>query len=203
MLAPVPARQRLSKRPHGRLQRRPTQRSCPGKTSFAVTSAEYFYDYAGQDPVNGFDLSGTLNVDQSGNEAGISSPSISSAENCNPEFVCEGESSGSSSHPTLHSVEQTTIRVLKSYGVSCIANGAITGAATVSAVGFAFGCGEGIAEVWTEKHVHNQGAAAGIELAIELSSGKRILVDSKFGKGFAKALGQAVCAALYPTCHPR
>jgi RHS repeat-associated protein len=57
------------------------------------------YDYAGQDPINNYDLSGTLNVDQSGNLAGISSPSEHSAENCNPEFVCEGEWSGASSHP--------------------------------------------------------------------------------------------------------
>lgn len=60
MLAPAanqPAR-RLSGRPHGHPQRRPTERSRRGRRLFAVTSAEYFYDYASQDPINEYDLSG-------------------------------------------------------------------------------------------------------------------------------------------------
>jgi hypothetical protein len=45
-------------RPHGRPQRRLTERASAGPKRFAVTSAENEYDYACQEPVNGFDLDG-------------------------------------------------------------------------------------------------------------------------------------------------
>src|SRR5438874_2266525 len=47
-------------RPHGGPQRRPIARSSPGRSLVGVTSAENFYDYANQDPVNGYDLAGTM-----------------------------------------------------------------------------------------------------------------------------------------------
>lgn len=50
--------QRLASRPHGGPQRRPTERSTLDRSWLAVTNAENNYDYANQDPINAYDLSG-------------------------------------------------------------------------------------------------------------------------------------------------
>jgi hypothetical protein len=46
--------------PYGRPQRRPGQQSGRRRPLVPETTAEYFYDYAGQDPINGYDLTGTM-----------------------------------------------------------------------------------------------------------------------------------------------
>jgi hypothetical protein len=47
-----------SARPHGRPQRRPGQASRQRQALVSETTAEYFYDYAAQDPINAYDLDG-------------------------------------------------------------------------------------------------------------------------------------------------
>jgi hypothetical protein len=104
--------------------------------------------------------------------------------------------------PTPKEIARVVLRVAKSYGVSCLVNGGIAGAVTVSAAGFVVGCAEGIVNTAADKHLSPNKAAV-VDVGLALLGGKRVFIESKFGKGFASALGQALCAAFYPTCHSR
>jgi hypothetical protein len=93
---------------------------------------------------------------------------------------------------------KAAVHITKTYGFSCISEGAIGAVAGGGAGGFALGCAAGMVNVWLDEHHPVLGA--GMTLVMVGHGTNKILVESKFGKGFAKALGQAVCAAYYPAC---
>jgi hypothetical protein len=90
------------------------------------------------------------------------------------------------------------VDVAKSYGISCAINGGIAAAAS-GGTGFLIGCTEGIIVVGLSKHAPKP-AAEVVEVVSVGIAGRRIFIESRFGKAYAKALMQALCAAFYPTC---
>jgi hypothetical protein len=183
--------------------RRKGREPCP-----AVTNAENSYDYAGQDPINGYDLSGLLYRNDTGeDDRPVGTVYQREVQGCGNGVyeICEQLQSdygigGSAGDITaaIKTAANVAIRVGKTYGVSCAINGAIGGLAT-GGTGAIVGCGEGIVEVWAGNHLPEP-AAAGVTVTTVFLGNRRIFVESKFGKAYAGALGQALCAAFYPVC---
>jgi RHS repeat-associated protein len=148
------------------------------------------YDYAGQDPVNLYDLAGT-------NVVGVGGGAPIWIGNTVPTDCFTGHDCKRKG-PDWGKVASTIVGALKTYGVSCVVNGGIA-AGVGAAGGFIIGCAGGIVQVAVDKHLSANKAAV-IDVVLTLETGKRVVVESRLGKGFVNALGQALCAALYPTC---
>ena len=158
------------------------------------------YDYAGQDPLNKFDLDGLMmqNVADGGcatSVCPISSQSSDGAGLASPQEITNHLAGGK---VNWHHVAKVVVGALKSYGVSCLVSGGIA-AGVGAAGGFVVGCAGAIFQVAVDKHASPNKAAV-VDVILSLETGKRVVVESRLGKGFANALGQALCAALHPAC---
>lgn len=96
-------------------------------------------------------------------------------------------------------IAKTALRTAKSYGFACAVNGGIGALAGGGAGGFAIGCTEGIIDVYAEKHAPPS-VAAGLTLITVGRGARKIFIETSLGKNYTRALGQALCAAFYPTC---
>jgi len=160
------------------------------------------YDYAGQDPINGYDLSGAMPVGLTGDDEravekakqllwAYESTSIATQTST---WVDKASSS-------FNKLTAAAVGVAKTYGTECVVSGAIGGAAT-GGFGVLGGCAEGIFVVWLERNAPPP-VAQTAQVAAVFLNGRKVYVESPFGRAFAKALGKAVCAAFYPTCKTR
>jgi RHS repeat-associated protein len=154
------------------------------------------YDYAGQDPVNGYDLDGTMLKGRDEGDATCAS-GPHGLDGCTDTYNSPGYVDAAAKSPVLGAMKAAA-HFAKTYGVGCATSGAFAAVASGGS-GFVLGCVEGMIVVGMRR---NLPAPIG-DLAEAASVGNgttKIMIETRFGKGFAKALGQAVCAALYPTC---
>jgi hypothetical protein len=118
-------------------------------------------------------------------------------DGCTDTYNSPGYVDAAAKSPVLGAMKAAA-HFAKTYGVGCATSGAFAAVASGGS-GFVLGCVEGMIVVGMRR---NLPAPIG-DLAEAASVGNgttKIMIETRFGKGFAKALGQAVCAALYPTC---
>jgi RHS repeat-associated protein len=165
-----------------------------------VASTHQAYDYAAQDPINGYDLDGTIVKGRDEGDANCAS-SGHGLGGCSDSYNSPGYVDAASSSPVLKAFQKAAT-IARHYGAACVANGAIGAIANApdpagSVVsGFAAGCATGVVITFTDRHVSKTAAAAADSGSMMWISGRfsyNLYAKTKAGRvliqGLLKAIG--------------
>jgi hypothetical protein len=164
----------------------------------AVTKAENGYDYAGQDPINGYDLDGTFLQDPEQNEA-VHGPTCCQI-NTDSDPNWRAPSPGAVAHKIGHALAPVKQFVREEWG-SCVASGAVGAAANAGdpagsvASGFALGCAGSVA---IDVVVRFNQPAGNILIVLATGGASYQFATGRFGRAYLRVLLKALEAGFKP-----